>query len=50
MGKEYDTYEQACRYRRRDETTILDINTKKYRNIKLVNDPKPYEYEVNRPG
>ena len=50
MGKEYNTYEQASKRRKRDETTIFDFHTGKFRNIKLVNDPKTYELEVNRPG
>ena len=49
MTKEYDTYNEAIKYRKRDETTIYDFHSNKYRNIKIVRELKPYEYEINKP-
>jgi len=47
--KQYRTFEEACKYRRNDETIIYDMHTGMYRNIKMVRDLNPFEYEVNRP-
>jgi len=50
MPKEYKKYEDACKYRKKDEITIFDIHIKRYKNIKIVRELKPYEYEVDMPG
>ena len=49
MPIKYNTFEQACKNRKKDETTIYDFHSNKYRNIKIVRELKPNEYEINKP-
>jgi len=45
--KKYNLYAEAARHRKRDETTIMDMKSGKYKNEKVWKEPRRIKKKLN---